>query len=224
VPSGAVISTSPAAGASVRHGEKVTIIPSLGPVLVQVPVVTGQSLTAAEQALKAAGFTAARATYQPSATIQQGIVSATNPAAYTQWPKDKPIEIVVSSGPPLPNFVGQPLAQVQAEAQQGGYNVSPQTDPSSSQAANTVLRQSPAAGTPIAPGEVVTVWVSAGPPLVNVPDVQGMSAHDARQALEAAGFQVTEAGGHFGGDQVTNYQPQGQQPQGTTITITIGLF
>jgi beta-lactam-binding protein with PASTA domain len=189
---------------------------------VAMPNVTGQTVSAAEQILHAAGLSYGNPVDQPS-SIQAGLVISTNPVAYAQWPKDKPVQLVVSAGPPLPSFVGQPLAAAQAAAQQGGYNIAPQTVPKSLQPATTVLRQSPAAGTPIAPGEVVTVWVSPGPPLVNVPDVRGMTAHDAKQALEAAGFQVQEAGGHFG-DKVTNYSPQGQQPQGTMITIMIGLF
>jgi beta-lactam-binding protein with PASTA domain/tRNA A-37 threonylcarbamoyl transferase component Bud32 len=223
VPKGWVIRTDPAAGARVKHGDHVTLIPSLGPVMVTMPNVTGQTVSVAEQTLQAAGLTFGRPAYQAS-SIQPGIVISTSPVAYQQWPKYKPVQLVVSAGPPLPDFTGQQLDQVQQEAQQGGYSISPQAVSASTQPANTVLRQSPAAGTPIAPGEVVTVWVSQGPPLVAVPNVDGLSEHDAVRALEAAGFQVQEQGGTFGGKTVRDYQPQGQQPQGTTITIFLGLF
>jgi eukaryotic-like serine/threonine-protein kinase len=223
VPKGSVIRTLPAAGSRVKHGDRVTLIPSLGPVLVAMPNVTGQTVSVAEQALQAAGLKFGKPAYQAS-SIQPGIVISTSPVAYQQWPKDKPVQLVVSAGPPLPNFVGLDLPSVEAAAQQGGYNISPQNVANSTQPPNTVLRQSPAAGTPIAPGEVVTVWVSQGPPLVSVPNVDGMSEHDAVKALEAAGFQVQEQGGTFGGKTVRDYQPQGQQPQGTTITIFLGLF
>jgi serine/threonine-protein kinase len=90
VPKGEVISTDPAAGASIRHGGKVTVFPSLGPVLISVPPVTGQPVVAADQALKTAGLIPAAATKQASATIPSGVVIATNPVAGTLWPKDKP--------------------------------------------------------------------------------------------------------------------------------------
>ena len=60
VPKGDVISTDPAAGASIRHGGKVTVIPSLGPILITVPPVTGQLVKLADQALRARGSIPAR--------------------------------------------------------------------------------------------------------------------------------------------------------------------
>jgi serine/threonine-protein kinase len=93
----------------------------------------------------------------------------------------------------------------------------------STQPPNTIISQSPPPGSPITQGEVVSVKVSQGPPNVPVPDVTGMSAHDAVKVLTKAGFQVNIQGGTFGGDTVTSYQPQGEAPEGSTITIIIGL-
>ncbi len=222
VPKGDVISTDPASGARVTHGGRVTVITSLGPVLVTVPNVTGQQLAQADQNLRAAGLVPAPPTYQPSASIQQGIVISTAPVAYTSWAKNKPVQIVVSQGPPLLNFVGQQLSQAQAEAQQGGYAIQAVMVSNSTQPANTILSQSPQPGTPITQGEVVTVKVSQGPPNVPIPDVTGMKANQAAQVLTQAGFQVSVQGGGFG-DTVTSYSPTGQAPQGSTITITVSF-
>ena len=123
VPKGEVISTDPAAGASIRHGGKVTVFPSLGPILISVPPVTGQQVEAADQALRTAGLIPAAATKQASATIPAGVVIATNPVAGTLWPKNKPVQVVVSAGPPLPNFVGTMLSQAQQAAASGGYSI-----------------------------------------------------------------------------------------------------
>ncbi len=222
VPAGEVIGTDPTAGTRTTHGGKITLISSLGPVLISVPSVTGQPLAQADQALKAAGLTPAQPTYQPSASIPQGVVVATNPVAYTHWPKTKPIGLVVSAGPPLPNLVGQQFATAQGEAAEGGYSLNQVTVTNSSQPANTIIRQSPAPDTPITSGEVVTVWVSQGPPEVTVPDVTGQNANQAEAELASAGFNVSVS--QLGpGDHVITYSPQGQQPQGSTITITVGL-
>jgi beta-lactam-binding protein with PASTA domain len=222
VPAGEVISTEPAAGARTRHGAKIILIRSLGPVEVVVPSVTGEQLAQADQALKAAGLIPAPPTYEPSSSIPQGIVIATNPVAYQHWPKDKPVHLVVSAGPPLPSFVGQQLSVAQAAAQAGGYNINQVTAARSSQPSGTIIRQSPQANTPITPGEVVTVWVSAGPPQVSVPDVTGEDIHQAEADLSAAGFNVTvnQVGP---GHRVITYSPAGTAPQGSTITITVGF-
>jgi beta-lactam-binding protein with PASTA domain/serine/threonine protein kinase len=222
VPKGDVISTDPGSGARVTHGNRVTLITSLGPVLVGVPNVTGQQVAQAEQNLRAAGLTPAQPSYTTSDSIQAGVVISTNPVAYTQWPRNKPVQLVVSQGPPLPSFVGQQLSQAQAEAQQGGYAIEAVMVTNSTQPANTIISQSPQPNTPITAGEVVTVKVSQGPPTVPVPDVTGMKVHDAEQVLTQAGFQVSVQGGGFG-DTVTSYSPTGQAPQGSTITIVVSF-
>jgi eukaryotic-like serine/threonine-protein kinase len=222
VPAGDVITTDPAAGARIKHGAKIILITSLGPVRVVVPSVTGEPLGQADQALKAAGLIPAPPTYQPSSSIPQGIVIATSPVAYQHWPKDKPVHLIVSAGPPLPNFVGQQFGFAQAAAQAGGYSINQVTVANSSQASGTIIKQSPAANTPITPGEVVTVWVSAGPAQVNVPDVTGENLGQAEAALNAAGFNVNV--NQIGpGHRVITYSPTGTAPQGSTITITVGF-
>ncbi len=221
VPAGHVIATKPAAGVRVTHGGSVTLIPSLGPVLVTMPGVTGQQLTQAEQSLKAVGLKPGTVSYETSTSIPAGVVISTDPMAYQRWPKYKPVGLVVSSGQPLPDFVGQQVSAAQAAAQSGGYSIQQETVPQSSQPQGTVLSQQPKAGTPITSGEVVTLWVSAGPPGVAVPDVDGMSAQQAIQTLQQAGFQVSVVTGLFG-SRVTNYSPQGTAPGGSTITITVG--
>jgi serine/threonine-protein kinase len=221
VPAGQVISSDPAAGAQISHGGTVTIIPSLGPVLVAVPQVSGQPLAQADHNLKAAGLTPAPPTYQTSTSIPAGVVISTNPAAYQHWPKNKPVVLVVSSGQPLPNFVGQQLSTAQAAASSGGYSINAITVSNSSQPAGTVIRQSPAANTPITQGEVVQVWVSGGPQQVPIPDITGMDIHQAEQTLSQAGFQVSET--QLGpGNKVLSYSPTGQAPQGSTISIIYG--
>jgi serine/threonine-protein kinase len=115
------------------------------------------------------------------------------------------------------------LSQAQQSAASGGYSIDAVTEPSSSQPAGTIVRQSPEAGSPIYPSEVVTVYVSPGPPAVNVPDVTGLEVNQAEQALTSAGFSVTEnqlTPGH----KVISYSPTGQAPKGSNITINIGFF
>ena len=51
-----------------------------------------------------AGLTPAQPTYQTSTSIPAGLVLSTDPVAGQQWPTNKPVTVVVSSGQPLPDL------------------------------------------------------------------------------------------------------------------------
>src|SRR5690606_20527306 len=53
-----------------------------------------------------------------------------------------------------------------------------------------IIRTTPEAGTKVAPGQVVQVWVSSGRELGTIPSVTNMSEATARTTLETAGFTV----------------------------------
>ena len=220
---GEVIATQPAAGARVHRGATVQLIPSAGPRMIGVPQVSGQSLADAQAALRRAGLTPGQVVSQASATIPAGIVIATSPAAGLSQPQPDPVKITVSAGPPLPNFVGQQQSVAQQWTGANGVSLNVQPDAKSDQPQGTVTRQSPAPDTPVSKGEVITVYISPGPPNVAIPNVDGEGVLRAYDRLRALGFQVTtQQAGPFGRT-VFNYSPSGQAPQGSTITIYYGL-
>jgi eukaryotic-like serine/threonine-protein kinase len=221
LPRGEVIRTDPAAGTRIPGGGKVTIIESVGPVRIAVPQVTGMELAQAQATLKQDGLIPGTVSDVASTTVPAGIVTATSPVAGTSWPKNRPVGITVSAGPPLPDFANQNVQEAQATAQAGGYTINPVEDASGKAPAGTIVRQSPAPGTPITAHEVVTVYVSPGPPLVQVPNVDGLPARQAIRELEQAGFNVAINKGL--GNSVTGYSPNTPSPAGTTITINVGL-
>ena len=55
-----------------------------------------------------------------------------------------------------------------------------------------------------------------------MPDPIGLSAQDASQLLQNAGFQVKVNKFFFG--KVFDYSPTGQAPRGSTITLDVGPF
>ena len=182
---------------------------------------TGVPLAQARTELRKAGLTPGAVTSVASQTIPAGIVISTTPVVGTSWPKPKPVGLTVSAGLPLPNFVGQQFDQAQGTAQSGGYQLQQVADSNSTQPQGTITSQSPAPGTPITQGEVVTVKVSSGPPLVNIPDVSGQSVDQATQILQQAGFQVSVNQGI--GNRVQGTSPSGQAPAGSTITLNVGF-
>jgi eukaryotic-like serine/threonine-protein kinase len=221
VPNGDVISTSPAIGSSAKRGALITVIESTGPVMINVPQVTGLTQNAAETALRKAGLIPGAVTSAASSTIGAGVVISTDPVAGSAWPQDKPVGLTVSAGPPLPNLVGQMFPAATALAQQGGFELQEQADGNSTQPAGTIVGQTPAPGSPITQGEVVTVQVSSGPPEVPIPSVTGDTVPAAEAALQAAGFQVQVTQGL--GGRVSATSPSGQAPKGSLVTIEVGF-
>jgi beta-lactam-binding protein with PASTA domain len=132
------------------------------------------------------------------------------------------VQLLVSFGPPLPNFVGQLEPVAVSAAATGGYSIQPVTMASGTQPAGTIVKQSPQAGSRITPGMVVQVYVSPGPAMVSIPNVEGLPRQQAVQELTQAGFQVTVDSSGLG-NRVTSYSPTGQAPQGSMITINIGF-
>jgi beta-lactam-binding protein with PASTA domain/serine/threonine protein kinase len=223
IATGEVIQTKPAMGTRPKQGSVVQLIVSLGPLKFPVPQVTGMPLDAAQAALRKAGLTPGSVTQTTSTTIPTNIVISTNPVQGVSWPQNVPVAITISAGLPLQNLVGQQLPAAQATAQQAGYALNPVPDAKSNQPAGTITSQSPAPGTPISPNEVVTVHVANGPPMVDIPDVQGMNVDEATQQLTSAGFNVT-VNQVIPGHKVINYSPTGQAPKGTIITLNVGFF
>jgi len=221
VAKGLVISTAPAAGARLARGGRVTLLISAGPRMITMPQVTGQQLAAAQAAIKHAGLMPGKVTLVPSATIGAGIVIATQPSAGAPWPQPKPVTLTVSSGPPIPDFVGQQKSVAEQWANANGVHLNEVQAARSDLPAGTVTRQSPAAGSAFTQGQVITIVFSPGPPMVAIPNVDGMRLARAIRVLHNRGFLVQVSPG-LPFSTVINYSPQGQAPKGSTITLTPG--
>lgn len=222
VAKGDVISISPT-GRAVR-GAKVTLTISAGPRMISIPSVTGQKTVAgADAALRSAGLTVAPSPEKvASSSLPFGAVAGTTPTAGTRWPATKPVRVEVVSGFPMPDLVQQNINGVQSWAAQNTITLN-QQQVANSAPAGTIIGQSVAQGTPVAPGTAVTVQVSSGPPEVQIPNgLTGQSFGQVRKTLQQLGFQVN--GKQFGfGKRVLYVNPTGQAPKGSTITVYYGL-
>ena len=199
-----------------------TLVLSAGPHMITMPQVTGQPLTSAQADIRHAGLVPGRVKLVPSATIGAGIVIATQPGAGTSWPQPKPVTLTVSAGPPVPDFVGQPKTAAEQWAAANGVSLNEVTVHSSDQPVGNVLRQSVKPGSAFTKGQVITIDISPGPPMVAIPNVDGMRVEQAVQVLQKLGFQVTvNRVGPFG--MVFGYSPTGQATKGSTITLEVGL-
>ena len=218
VAQGKVLGTSPAG--RVSKGAAIALVVSSGPLTSVVPNVQHDTLAQAQAALQRLHLVPS-VPQKVGSSFPVGSVVGTQPAAGTTWPQTKPVTILVSAGPPLPNFVGENIQTAQQWAGQNGVTLQQQSDNNSQQPTGTITGQQPAAGSTFQQGQTITVNVSTGPQQVNVPSPDGMSVAQATQVLQAAGFQVmVNTYGPF--DKVFDYSPTGQAPRGSTITLDVG--
>jgi hypothetical protein len=98
VPSGSLISESPAAGTQVSAGSAVNLVVSSGTEQVAVPNVAGDTQAAATTAITGAGLVLGTVTSQSSSTVPSGSVISQNPAAATEVSSGSAVNLVVSSG------------------------------------------------------------------------------------------------------------------------------
>ncbi|SDN84955.1 serine/threonine protein kinase [Streptomyces sp. cf386] len=225
---GTVISTDPATGARIRHNDSVTLVISQGPETVKVPDLQGYKLDKARSVLKDSGLQPGMKTETFSDDVPRGFVISTDPKIGTKVRSGAAVALTVSKGSPveIPDVTGGSLADARAELQEAGLKVKVASARVNSEFdAGQVARQSPADGGQAAEGDTVTLTLSKGPEMIEVPDVVGDSVDDAKAELEAAGFQVDEDRGLLGlfGDTVKKQSVDGGEtaPKGSTITITI---
>ena len=91
----------------------------------------------------------------------------------------------------VPNVVGSSISVATQRLQSEGFEVVPVRD-NSDKPRNTVIGQDPGAGTTADEGSRVTITVSDGPSITDVPDVVGDGRVEARRKLTDAGFKVSE--------------------------------
>jgi serine/threonine-protein kinase len=230
VAKGRVISSDPAPAERIRSHDSVSLTVSDGPETVKVPDLKGQSLADARAKLKEEGLAAGMVTRAFSEDVPKGRVVGTDPDAGTERHGGSAIALTVSRGRAVevPDVAGSSLQDARGELEDAGLKVKvAERRVASEFDAGRVAAVSPGVGKKVAEGDTVTVTVSKGRKRVEVPDVVGSSAGDARDALEAAGFEVDEDRGFldlFGGDTVKSQSVKGGEkaPYGSKITIKLG--
>ncbi|WP_053912594.1 Stk1 family PASTA domain-containing Ser/Thr kinase [Streptomyces sp. TP-A0875] len=225
---GAVISTDPAAGARIRKGDAVSFTLSDGPRKVKLPDVAGYREDRARALLQDEGLEPGMVTREFSDEVPSGFVVSTSPAAGTEVRGGSAVALVLSKGRPVevPDVAGEDLQDARAELTEAGLTVEVAPEQVTSEYdKGQVARQTPAPGSRAAEGDTVTLTVSKGPEMVEVPDVVGESVADARRTLQKAGFGVKEDRGLLGlfGDRVREQSVSGGDtaPKGSTITLRI---
>jgi serine/threonine-protein kinase len=197
----------------------------------RVPDVVGQSQSAALQGLRDAGYQVSpNVQTRFSETIRSGSVISTDPGVGSRVQRGKTVSLVVSKGKErfqVPSVAGG--TESAARAKLAGIPVAvaaqarSKSDPHVPQ--GQVLGTDPAAGSSVKRGQVITIVVSSGPPIIGIPNIDpGTPADQAEQKLQAAGFKTARAqdfSDTIPAGSVIRIDPTGTARMFSTITLTV---
>ena len=230
---GQVLSQDPPRDDQVERGSTVELVVSSGPEVVTVPNVFLLTQAEATKALTDEGLTV-KVTPREVADAEPGYVVEQNPAADTEVSPGDEVEIFVSvaAGTVLvPDVVGRPLAQAQAQIQEAGLRFGTPTEaPSATVPTGSVISTDPAPGSSVERNRVIQIVVSTGVEQVEVPNVVGQTEADARAEVQGRGLVVTVTPqsvppGDPNAGRVVSQTPAGGQDvdKGSTVSIVVGV-
>ena len=166
-----------------------------------------------------------------SNTVAKGLVLRTKPNANARLPRGRTVTIYLSAGPhyyTLPSVRGKSPDDARAALSGiGPLTIAPTITPESSLTVPTgrVTRTDPKAGTQVTSAQTITIYVSTGPPVLDVPAIaQNTPFDEARKTLKKAGFKVNaveEFNDTIAKGNVIAVRPSDRAPQGSTITVTV---
>ncbi|MCQ1946570.1 Stk1 family PASTA domain-containing Ser/Thr kinase [Arthrobacter sp. zg-Y1116] len=227
VAAGLAVGTDPGAAREIRRFQPVTLLVSKGPQLFSVPNVVQRTLEAARADLEADELTLGAVTEEYSESIEAGSIISQQPLPDTLLRLGAPVDVTVSKGPapvevPAVAGLGEDAAVKAIEDAGLTAAVAPEKVNSPSVPAGAVVAQTPASGL-LERGSTVTLTISLGPRMVEVPNYVGQRAETARADLESRGFTV-EVENLLGGllGLVRDQEPgAGTAPEGSTVILKV---
>ncbi len=232
---GLVMGTSPGAGAVVPPKRTISLEVSTGPPLALVPSLERQRCANAETTLKSKNF-AYKPVDQNSSTVKSGLVISTKPAGGQKAQEGSTVTVYCSVGlaaTVVPNLQGLNPAQAGAKLQANHLKVGDKinTVPSATVKAGLVAYSEPSAGNSEPWNTVVTLYVSGGQQMTNVPaDLIGETASQAQRELANVNlgpeevFQPVTNPAQDGHVISTHPAPGTPIRQGSTVTLNVGAY
>jgi serine/threonine-protein kinase len=222
---GLVLSADPKANARIRKNGTVTLILSAGKERYAAPDLSGLSEDAAREAITRAHLTVGDVRHAYDESVPKGKVVSQSPDPKALLKRDTAVSFVVSKGLPpvkVPDVRSLSLADARAALDKVGLKsrVGDQQF-SDTVPKDAVISQDPSSGT-LLRGSTVTLVVSKGPDMVDVPDVVGKKLDEAKKILAKAGLKVSVVRAPFGPGQVFDQSPGGGKvKRGSTVTLYV---
>jgi serine/threonine-protein kinase len=192
VPKDTVLTQKPGNGERIVKGGTLTLSLSLGKERFAVPDLVGLELAAAKGQLAEFNLKIKEGAKKYSDTVPEGAVLSTDPEQGTELKRGDTVTVEVSKGRApiaVPNLVGKDVNTARQELQQLGLSAVERYK-DSDQPANTVIAQTPKAGSGVAREDEVTLDVSKGPPQITLPDLNNQPCPQAQAQLEGMGLRV----------------------------------
>ena len=166
VPVGVVVSQTPEAGSTVKEERTITIYVSKGGEEMEMPNLRGLKQSEAIDRLQQMGLRLGSA-YETFSDEDAGTVISQDPRSGTRISKGQSVDITVSKGQKIkkvsvPNVKGVPSDRAHTMIEGSGLKVGSVSEEASTQAAGTVVSQSPAAGAEADSGSAVSLVISSG--------------------------------------------------------------
>lgn len=174
---------------------------------VEVPNLIGKTLEEAEKACKKAGFKMKVVDEVESKKYEEGQIDSQRTQAGAKMPKGAIIQVVVSSGKlvQIPKLEGKNYIDARDKLIELGFdkdNIKMEKEPHNEIDEEDVTRTDPAAGEWLSKNGDITIYVSSGIAMKEVPNLVGMTKADAEAKLAELGlvasvteeYSTTEAG------------------------------
>jgi eukaryotic-like serine/threonine-protein kinase len=227
VPAGLVVETDPGPGERILHDGEIELFISKGPERYEVPDLAGKTREEAEQALAAASIPVGDVAEAYHDEVPAGIVASQSLAPGEMVRRDTPVDLTISLGREpvaIEDFTGRPFVDAERVLGEAGFDVVKQDVPNLTVPAGTVISQVPNTGTGFR-GDQITLQVSWNPfsAQVQVPNVIGKKAEDAKRELESLGFKVAVRGEFDGSREVRDQTPKAGElrPSGSTVRLVL---
>ena len=228
VPAGSVVDVEPGEGEEVARDGTVHLVVSLGMLMRTVPdELVGSTSEPAHARLAEQMLEVAPDVLVHDDEVPAGEVMSVDPAEGSEVPHSTVVTLTVSQGPApvtVPQVVESTRKNATATLRSVGLEVEVTEEFSETVPKGAVVSQSPEASSEAHRTDTVTIVVSKGPPLVEVPYVVGKSAAEAEALLREAGL-VPDVQKQWGGllDIVRFQSEDGgtEIPKGSTVEITV---
>lgn len=231
VDEGVIIRTDPEYLSEVRYESDVEVVVSDGILMVDIPDFDGLEEQEIREALAEAKWDGESLifTEEWSQKVEKGKFISSSPEVGDTIAHGDKISVVLSGGPrpvTIRSVIGDNEDSAIKALEEQNLKVEVENDEvfSDSVPQGNVVSQSPEEGTDGHEGDVVTLTISKGPELFEVPSVTFKTYDDAKKILEDAGFTVERQdwfGGALGTVRFQDPESGSQEKRGTLITLTV---
>lgn len=198
--------------------------------LVEVPDLRGLGMVSVSERLAGIGLDVGTVDSLQHPSVAAGLVLGQSPLPGQLLRPEQPVRVTVSTGPQtrsVPDVLGLNGDRARIVLESSGFIVTVDTT-EAEEARGNVVSISPGPGEDVALPAEVTVMVSAGPPVVEMPYVLGLERAEAEAILDSLGLAVSDVEEvfRFGRDQgiVVEQEPAAETEleRGSSVRLTVG--